>query len=91
MQKVNIPNSGTFNVILVEKNKKHFIFGDTLPYHPDIFEKFTQLNPGDFGICCGGKMEIKNGSIKVYGKSNVYGPFDKKIVRDLMEKYCKDK
>ena len=90
MEKVNIPNLGNFKFILIKKSKGYIIFGDFLPYHSDLLEKFLQLNAGNFEVDGGGKMLVENGRIKVYGKSNNYGPFDRKIVKELMEKYCKE-
>ena len=91
MECVQIPKSGEFKFILVKAKKEYFIFGDILPYHSDLFEKFSQLNPGNFEVRGGGKMEIENEKIKVYGKSDSYGKFDKEIVKELIEKYCKEK
>ena len=91
MQKVNIPDSGNFKFILIKKDMDFHIFGDCFPFHADLFDKFIQINPGNFEMQGGGKMLIENKKIKIYGKSNNYGPFDRKIVRELMEGYCKEK
>ena len=91
MQKVNIPNSGNFKFVLIKNRHQYFIFGDFLPYHSDLFEKFIQLNHGDFEPQGGGKMLIESNKIKIYGKSDTYGSFDRKIVKELMEKYCREK
>ncbi len=91
MIKIQIPESGKFKFVLVRQKNNYFIFGDFLPYHSDLFDKFLQLNPGDFEVQGGGKVEIEEGKIKVFGKSDNYGPFDRKIVKQLMEKYCRER
>ena len=91
MKKIQIPEKGEFKFILVKKGKSYCIFGDFLPYHTDLLDNFLQLNSGNFDVQGGGKISVEDKIIKVYGKSEHYGLFDKKTVKEIMEKYCKRK
>ena len=91
MNKVLIPESGTFKCVIMEnKNTSVFIAGPG-SYHKEVFKTARSNNPEleEYRVRGGGRIAIGD-TIRVYGYSVDFGEMNKTTVEILLSEYCKE-
>lgn len=79
--------------VIIARGEKHYLFADdTVQWHNEVFQRFLthaqkhgEDNPEKhYFPQGGGKIEVKNGTVRLYDSSKGYGRFDMEIAHELI-------
>ncbi len=79
-------------VVIGAPGPRYYIFSSENGNHSDlerVFQERTESNPRLVRAFCGGTLTIDDKSIRVYGKSETFGPYGRETVRPIIERYAK--